>query len=348
MAKIALGMSGGVDSSVAVHLLQEAGWEVQGIHLQLTEGDAEEADRAAKDAQAVADHFGIPLAVIEARDAFRRLVTDPFIAAYRRGETPNPCVRCNRLIKFGQLWRLAQELGCSHLATGHYARLAEIDGETALCRGPGKKDQSYFLYGIDRAVLPSLVFPLGAFEKTETRALAASLGLAVAQKKDSQDICFIPDNDYAHWLEGNAPALAGGGAFVDPEGRTLGQHQGAWRYTIGQRKGLGIALGYPAYVTAIDAEAGRVTVAGDEALWHNGLAAHELNWLTDLPAEGEAMAQIRSRDQGHPCRYRIADGGLELHFETPVRAITPGQSVVLYDGDRVLGGGLIRHHLDLA
>lgn len=342
MAKIALGMSGGVDSSVAVHLLQEAGWDVQGIHLQLTDDHGASTQQAARDAQAVADHFNIPLAIIEARDLFKHLVTDPFIESYRKGQTPNPCVRCNRLIKFGHLWALAQKMGCHHLATGHYVRIEHGPKESALYRTNNHKDQSYFLYGIPRGILPQLQFPLGLFNKDETRQIAAKLSLPVAQKKDSQDICFIPDNDYARWLSNTSATLPDKGIFIDETGTFLGKHHGAWRYTIGQRKGLGLALGYPAYVTDINAEKGLVTVGRDASLWHHTLTATELNWLTDIPSEGTALAQIRSRDIGHPCRYHIKDDHLEIIFDQSVRAVTPGQSIVLYHQQRVLGGGIIQ------
>lgn len=343
MPTVALGMSGGIDSSMAVHFLQRDGWNVIGIHLKLAPQDPYLEDQAVLDAQAVADHFGIPLHVIDAQELFEKEIMQSFATAYRRGETPNPCVRCNRLIKFGHLWTLAQELGCDHLATGHYAKVLDVDGEPGLFRAADrKKDQSYFLYAIRRNILKHLIFPLGEYSKEDIRRKAALLHLPVAAKKDSQDICFIPDNDYVHWLEQSRYELPQHGTFIDAKGTSLGGNGGTWRYTIGQRKGLGLALGYPAYVSAIDANAKTVTVARDEALWHSNLEATEVNWLLhNPPSEGHHLARIRSRDNGNFCSWRCVDGNLSVHFDEPVRAITPGQSIVLYDGDRVLGGGRI-------
>ncbi len=343
MPTVALGMSGGIDSSMAVYFLQNAGWNVIGIHLKLApQAPADEAQTTA-DVQAVANHFGIPLHIIDARSLFEAEIMHPFVDAYRIGDTPNPCVRCNKLIKFGHLWSLAQKLGCDHLATGHYAKIVEINGEYGLLRASDrKKDQSYFLYGIDRKILKHLIFPLGDRTKEDIRQQAASLSLPIASKKDSQDICFIPDNDYVRWLKESNHPLPQHGTFIDTNGRFLGNNNGTWRYTIGQRKGLGLALGYPAYVSAIDAIAGTVTVARDEALWHSELQAVDINWLLhNPPTEGHHLARIRSRDNGSFCTWRLSDNTLFIHFDEPVRAITPGQSIVLYDGDRVLGGGRI-------
>lgn len=342
MPKIALGMSGGIDSSMAVYFLQKAGWEVIGLHLKLAPQQPAFEDQTTADVQAVAKHFGIPLHIIDAQSLFKATIMQPFAESYRIGDTPNPCVRCNKLIKFGHMWTLAQEFGCNYLATGHYAKIDEINGEYGLFRSSDqKKDQSYFLYGIERDRLKHLIFPLGDHNKEALRQQAASLALPIASKKDSQDICFIPDNDYIQWLENNH-SLPQHGTFIDSHGQPLGQNNGTWRYTIGQRKGLGLALGYPAYVSAIDAASGTVTVARDEALWHNELKAVDVNWLLgNPPSEGHHLARIRSRDNGSFCTWRFSDHTLYVHFDEPVRAITPGQSIVLYDGDRVLGGGRI-------
>ncbi|MFM9413911.1 tRNA 2-thiouridine(34) synthase MnmA [Peptococcus simiae] len=342
MKTIALGMSGGVDSSIAVHLLQEAGWQVIGLHLKLLDASGRD-NQASRDAQAVADFFGIPLHLVDAREDFKTLVTGPFAEAYRQGRTPNPCVRCNQTIKFGRLWQEAQALGASHLATGHYARILEKDGRFGLYRGLNhKKDQSYFLYGIDRQVLPQVRFPLGDYSKDQVRAMAAQLGLPVASKSDSQEICFIANDDYPAWLEQHCSNLPTQGQFLTPDGQVLGRHQGAWRYTIGQRKGLGLALGYPAYVEDIDAAKGTVTVGDGSGLYRDQLVASQVNWLADDRAlSGQGIAKIRSRGEGSPAHWQRTDNRLEVTFDAPVRAITPGQSVVLYDGDRVLGGGII-------
>ena len=342
MNTIALGMSGGVDSSVAVHLLQKAGWKVIGLHLKLTAHTGRD-DSAAADARRVADFFGIPLHIINAQADFESLVTTPFAEAYLKGQTPNPCVRCNRLIKFGRLWQEAQALGATHLATGHYARIRTLNGDTGLFRGADHlKDQSYFLYGINRALLPQVHFPLGDYTKPEIRAIAADLNLPVASKSDSQEICFIDDDDYARWLERNCDDLPHQGTFVASDGSLLGHHQGAWHFTIGQRKGLGLALGYPAYVEKIDAASGQVVIGDGTALYRQELTAHDLNWLLPLkPESGRATVKIRSRGEGAPAKWQVENKRLTVHFQQPIRAITPGQSVVLYDGDRVIGGGII-------
>lgn len=345
-ARVALGLSGGVDSSVAVHLLQEAGYEVVGIHMQLTPASGRDT-QAARDAQAVAEHFGIEFHILDARDAFARDVIQPFSDAYLQGQTPNPCVRCNAAIKFGVLWQEAQRLGCDKLATGHYVRILDEAGDTALAQAVDPvKDQSYFLWGIPREILPHVLCPLGGYHKEEARDIAASLGLATAAKKESQEICFIPGDDYTAFMARTcAGRLPAGGDFLDMDGHIIGQHNGAWRYTIGQRRGLGLALGYPAYVIATDCTAGTVTVGPGDALWHDRLVAGDVNFLMPPMPEGRALIKIRSRDKGTPGQWQFDGDTLHIHFDTPVRAITPGQSVVLYDDTRVIGGGIIRHAL---
>ncbi|MDO4280305.1 MAG: tRNA 2-thiouridine(34) synthase MnmA [Peptococcaceae bacterium] len=342
MSKVAIGMSGGVDSSVAVHLLQAQGHEVVGIHMLLTPGSSRDA-QAAKDAAAVARAYGIDFHILEAQDLFREEVIAPFADSYLYGETPNPCVRCNQRIKFGALWREAQRLGCTMLATGHYARILATEDGPRLARAVDPaKDQSYFLWGIPREMLAHILFPLGDYHKDQVRAIAAELGLATAQKKESQEICFIADDDYARFLSNFCPdRLPGDGDFVDAAGTVLGRHHGAWRYTIGQRRGLGLALGHPAYVTATDPAHNTVRVGRDAELWHEGLTARQVGAHTDATS-GTALIKIRSRDQGTPGRWHIDNAQLVVQFDTPVRAITPGQSVVLYDeADCVILGGII-------
>ena len=247
MSKVALGLSGGVDSSVAVHLLQAAGHEVVGIHMRLVPESGRDS-QAAADARRVAEQFGIDFHIFDAREAFAREVMQPFADAYLRGQTPNPCVRCNAQIKFGVLWQETQRLGCDKLATGHYVRiLHDENGDALSCAVDAVKDQSYFLWGIPHEMLAHILCPLGDHTKEEARAIAASLGLITAGKKESQEICFIPGDDYAAFLQDFCPdKLPGAGRFIDADGNTLGEHNGAWRYTIGQRRGLGLALGYPA------------------------------------------------------------------------------------------------------
>ncbi len=342
MSKVAIGLSGGVDSSVAVHLLQQAGHEVVGIHMRLTPESGRD-NRAARDAQAVAEQFGIAFHELDMRDYFSREVIAPFADAYLQGLTPNPCVRCNALVKFGALWKEAQRLGCDKLATGHYVRVRhDTSGDALLCAASPEKDQSYFLWGIPRDMLAHILCPLGDYSKDETRAMAAELGLITAEKKESQEICFIPGDDYAAFLQAYCPDhLPGKGAFIDAQSHTIGEHTGSWRYTIGQRRGLGLALGYPAYVTAINAEANTVTVGTNDDLMHQELSASQVNLLVSGTTSGRARIKIRSRDRGSEGSWRLEGERLLVHFDTPVRAITPGQSVVLYDSERVIAGGII-------
>lgn len=342
MSKVAVGLSGGVDSSVTVHLLKEAGYEVVGIHLLLSPNSSRDVEAAA-DAQRVAEHFDIDFHVLDAREVFAKNVIEPFADAYIHSQTPNPCVRCNALIKFGVLWQEAQRLGCEKLATGHYVRIKDTLQGKALCTPKDiKKDQSYFLWGIPKNVLNHIICPLGDYTKEEVRSIASSMGLSTASKRESQEICFIPNDDYTTFLNGYCPErLPKQGSFVDEEGKVIGSHAGAWRYTIGQRRGLGLALGYPAYVTATDCEKNTVTVGHDTALWHKKLNAAEVNFHCNVSSEGYARIKIRSRDAGTMGHWYYDGTQLTVIFDEAVRAITPGQSVVLYDDDCVIGGGII-------
>ena len=346
MSRIAVGISGGVDSSVTVHLLQKAGHEVVGIHLCLTPNQAQN-QQTAEDARIVAEHFGIEFHILDACNYFDENVIQPFAEDYIHSLTPNPCVRCNACVKFGILWQEAQRLGCTHLATGHYVRMYHKDDVFALAKAEDpKKDQSYFLWAIPADVLPHVVFPLGAYHKTEVREIAATLGLSTASKRDSQEICFVPDDDYIAFLNNYCPdKLPQGGAFIGENDVILGKHQGAWRYTIGQRRGLGLALGYPAYVIDLDCQKNTVTVGRDDALWHEGLIATDVNFHVKHQNEGNALIKIRSRDQGTMGHWSYNNDTLTVHFDEPVRAITPGQSVVLYEDHHIIGGGIIRQAL---
>lgn len=347
MSKILLGMSGGIDSSVSVHLLKEMGHDVIGLYFKLAPESGRD-DKAESDARKVAEFFNIPFYVADERGLFSSAIIESFVKAYSEGKTPNPCVYCNAQVKFHLLFHYAKHLACQKVATGHYAKIIQEDTLYYLAKGKdNKKDQSYFLSQLPKAYLPYILFPLGNYTKDEIRSLASTLDLPISGKKDSQEICFIPNDDYSRFLEmHHYDKLSTEGFFCDQEGKVLGKHQGAYRYTIGQRKGLGLALGYPAYVTSLDAKKGIVIVGKDESLWHQGLLADEVNFFTVDKSSGKALAKIRSRDEGTLASYELIDGQLKVTFDEKVRAITPGQSVVLYEGDKLIGAGIISSHLD--
>ncbi|HJV35191.1 tRNA 2-thiouridine(34) synthase MnmA, partial [Geomonas sp.] len=296
------------------------------------------------DAGRVAKKLGIPFEVIDLRERFKELVMDDFIAEYAAGRTPNPCARCNDRIKFGILAEIAESMGADILATGHYARIErDAAGIYQLIKGrdPGK-DQTYFLFSMKQQQLARTIFPVGDLEKRETRQLASKFNLPVAQKQESQEICFIPDNDYVRFLEENG-VVRTAGDIVDSTGRKLGSHDGIHNYTIGQRRGLGIAWKEPLYVTAIDREHAQVVVGPREELTRDRLFASETTW-TSVPISGtfQGTCSIRYRQKPFPCQATLLeDGKLQVEFEQPQQAVTPGQAVVLYDGDRVVGGGWI-------
>ena len=331
MKEVVLGLSGGVDSAVAAHLLRSAGYKVHGLYLDI--GTA--AARA--DAEAVAAFFGMDLCVADVSAALEREVCAPFAASYLRGETPNPCILCNPTVKFRALLERADALGGAAIATGHYA----VAKDGGLYRGRPANDQSYMLCRITRRQLDRLILPLGAMEKRETRALAAELGLPVARKPDSMEICFIPDKDYCGWLARRA-ALPGPGSFVR-RGAAVGQHAGIHRWTVGQRI-PGVFDGEKLYVRAIDPATGAIEVCPEPELWQSELAAADFRWLVDPPAQPvRCSVKVRhSKTAEAPCTAEPRpDGGVVICCDSPVRAPAPGQSAVLYDGDRVLGGGTI-------
>jgi len=348
-------MSGGVDSAVAAALLAEQGHEVTGVTLKLwCYGTSPLSPRACctldaiDDARAVARRMDFPHYVVDAEEIFRRRVLEPFVAAYASGRTPYPCASCNLHLKFGDLVTRMELTGADALATGHYARVeACADGSTGLFRAADRdKDQSYALALISREVLPRVRFPLGGLDKSEVRAHAARLGLAVWDKPESQDLCFVPDGDYAGFVTGKLGETRGTapGPFVDASDRVVGTHRGVLRYTVGQRRGLGIAAGEPLYVLAIDAERNQIRVGPRAALEKSGLVTERVNWLVPGPPEPGAQADVRIRSHHPPAPARLyprEDGGVEVRFETPQAAVTPGQLAVFYDGDRVLGGATI-------
>ena len=342
-------MSGGVDSSVAAGLLVEKGYDVVGATMKLFCHGEDVPDRpccsldSVNDARRVCEQLGIPHYVINLETRFGEDVVDNFVHEYAAGRTPIPCVRCNTFTKFRDLVRKADAIDAQFVATGHYARV--VGG--ALHRGVDHgKDQTYFLWGIDRAVLARMLLPVGALTKAETRAAARALGLAVAEKAESQDICFVPDGDHTkiirQRLGDDTPSLARG-PVVTLDGRVVGEHDGYARYTIGQRRGVPGGFTEAMYVVAIRPEGLEVVIGPRDALIGRGIVAREMNWLADAPAVG-ARVSVQVRHRAAPARAEIVrlDGGeIELALDEGVSAITPGQSLVLYDGDRVLGGGFI-------
>ncbi|WP_439533087.1 tRNA 2-thiouridine(34) synthase MnmA [Polymorphobacter sp.] len=348
--RVAVAMSGGVDSSVVAALAHAAGCEVVGVTLQLYAGDAAPSRPGAccagadiRDARAVADSLGFSHYVIDMEARFRSAVIDAFASSYAAGRTPVPCVECNRTVKFTDMLALARDLGAEALLTGHYVRrLVGSDGpELHRGRDPGK-DQSYFLWATTRDQIDYLRFPLGNLEKREVRALAARFGLGVAAKPDSQDICFVGGGDYADIVEGLRPELARGGEIVDQKGRVLGQHAGIHHYTVGQRRGLDLGGSpYPLYVLAIDADAAKVTVGPRAALAVAAARLEDCNYLGPWARPDSAPIEAKVRSLAAPAPALWVENKEALAFDPPLVGVAPGQAAVLYDGSRVLGGGVI-------
>ena len=345
--KILAAMSGGVDSSVCALLLGRQGYEVIGATMRLHGGDACGSDKDIQDARAVCERLGIEHMAVDMSESFEQEVIGRFIAAYEHCETPNPCVECNRSLKFGRLLDYALEQGCDAVATGHYARISR-DAQTGrmLLRKAAdlSKDQSYVLYSLTQHQLMHTVFPLGELTKAQVRETAAEAGFANAHKHDSQDICFVPDGDYASFIECHTGRSYPCGDFIDRSGRVLGRHSGIIRYTIGQRKGLGIALGERSYVTALDPKNNTVTLGSNEDLFSKTLRIRRINLIT-LPKLEEpvrAAVKIRYNQTEQPATViQLDDDLIEITFDEPQRAVTMGQSAVIYQGDTVLGGGTI-------
>ncbi len=328
METVVLGLSGGVDSAVAAALLKKSGYTVHGLYLDVGVGGSGEAD-----AKAVAELLDIPLTVKDVRAELEEHVCAPFSAAYLSGRTPLPCARCNRLVKFPALLAEAERLGAAYTATGHYARTTP--GEADLRKGAPSNDQSYLLARLTPEQLTRILFPLGEYEKAEVRAMAEALGLPVARKKDSMEICFIPDNDYAAWLErrGSAPPP---GNFVTADGRVLGRHKGIHCYTIGQRRGLGIPAEHRLFVSAIVPERNEVVLSDGGDLMAEDAYGVGLNVLLS-PLPQEVTVRLRHSRQETPAALELRDGQVHISLKTPARAPTPGQLAVFYDGDRVAG-----------
>lgn len=338
MKKILAAMSGGVDSAAAVLALQAEGYHVDGATMLLHPYGAAEAEEARRTAAAL----GIGFYCFDWQDEFRRAVIEPFKAAYGRGETPNPCIFCNKALKFGRFLAMAQTLGYDAVATGHYARLTREHGRWLLYTArDGKKDQTYMLYGLTQDQLARVMFPMGDLSKGEARAMTAAAGLTVSSKHDSQDICFIPDGDYLRFLREDGAVLHPG-RFVGPDGEDLGPHKGQEAYTTGQRRGLEVAYGQRIYVTGKDAD-GTVRLGPDEALYQTRVAVRDVNFqpFDALHTPLRAQAKVRYSPQAAPCTIYPTETGVELVFDTPQRAVTPGQAAVFYDGPLLLGGGTI-------
>ncbi|MDO5146961.1 MAG: tRNA 2-thiouridine(34) synthase MnmA [Eubacteriales bacterium] len=349
--KALIAMSGGVDSSVAAFLMKEAGYDCIGVTMKLYDNEdiGMEQEKTCcslsdiEDARSVAVKLGIPYYVFNFKDDFKEKVIDSFIESYQCGKTPNPCIDCNRYLKFEHLYRRARELECDVIVTGHYARITEDKEGWHLSKGKdGTKDQSYVLYSLTQEQLAHTRFPLGEYTKEEIRRIAGEQGFFNAEKKDSQDICFIPDGDYRKFIEETTGQKSVPGDFVDKDGNVLGQHKGYYGYTIGQRRGLGISAASPYYVTEIRPDLNQVVLGTNEELFRKTLKAEAFNWIETLEPGEVIKARIRYHQAEKEATAEIlADGRVEVRFLEPQRAITKGQAVVLYRGDAVVGGGTI-------
>ena len=355
MERVIIGMSGGVDSSVAVLLMQKAGYECIGATMRLYDSSTEESTCCSlddvEDARAVASRLGIRHYVFNFKDDFDRQVIQKFVTSYEQGLTPNPCIDCNRHLKFDRLLRRAQELGCSWVVTGHYAQIRQdpVSGRYFMYKAADRaKDQTYFLACLNQEQMAHIQFPLGALTKTQVREIARENGFVNARKRDSQDICFVPDGDYGAFLQRYTGKTYPEGVFLDLQGKIVGHHRGAACYTLGQRKGLGLAMGAPVYVCAKDMRRNTVTVGPSEALFSPALRAGDWNWypFPALTAPMRVTAKTRhSQFEQAATVYPEENGFARVEFDQPQRAVTPGQAVVLYDGDMVVGGGTITEAL---
>lgn len=348
--KVVVGLSGGVDSSVAAFLLKEQGYEVIGVTMLLWTPGREHAQaepQSVVDARKVAEHLGIEYHVLDFKAQFKKEVVDYFTSEYLAGRTPNPCNVCNRRIKWEALLAWANEQGAEYIATGHYARIDRLENGRYAIRNSvtAQKDQTYALYNLTQEQLRKTLLPVGEFSKEEIRNIAKEQNLPVADKSDSQDICFIPDGDYGAFLEKEAgDRIPGEGNFVTTDGTVIGRHKGVTHYTIGQRKGLGIAMGHPVFVCEIRPETNEVVIGENEDIFSCKLVCRDVNYMgmEEGKEPSHCMAKVRYAHKGDMCRLeKLQDGRISVCFEKPVRAITPGQAVVFYDGEYVLGGGII-------
>ena len=352
--KVMIGMSGGVDSSVAALLLKKQGYDVTGVTFRLWSPDVEDDAPLSgccsiddvNDARKVCHQLDIPHYVFNFKELFKEKVVDEFAASYAKGKTPNPCINCNKHIKFDAFIQKAKSMGFDYVATGHYAYIEHDEKESTTRLRSGQysnKDQSYVLYCITKEQLPYMLMPLGDYSKDEVRNIAEENGLVVYSKPDSQDICFVPDGDYAGFLKNYTGSEMPKGKFVSPFGDVLGEHKGINYYTIGQRKGLGISFGTPMFVTKIDAESNTVTLGSNEALLQNELTAKNVNWIErpEGPGPFNITAKIRYAHKASPATVYIDGDFAKVNFNEAQRAVTPGQAVVFYNGEYVIGGGTI-------